>query len=711
MTAGAVARSRRRVLVVQGVGLSLLLLLGGRLCYLQALQSDAYAAAADANSVRQVVTPAPRGLILDDVGRPLVRNRTLTQVTVDRSELASQPGAGAAVLDRLAGVLGTDAATLRSRISPCAAGRQTPCWNGSPYQPVPVATDVSPDLALRILEHREQFPGVDAVPVTVRAYPAPSGANLAHVLGYLQPAAPDDVEAQRDAGLLDPRLGTANLVGRAGLEKQYDALLRGTPGVTRVTVDHLGQVLRTVDEIAPVPGHNLVTTIDAKVQAIAEQSLAEAITRAREVPDFRGRTYAADSGAIVVLDVTDGSVVAMAGAPTYDPGAWVGGIDERTYARLTDETNGLPLLARPFAAAGPPGSLMKVISVAAAAESGYDLDGRYACPSSYRIGDQTFTNFESASHGVITLARALEVSCDTVFYRIAHEMWQRDGGEKPIGAPRDPMQRMAGAFGLGRVTGIDLPGEIPGRISLREFKREYWERTREATCARAEAGRSDAGRTKTYGEDASRAAYLHQLDVENCVDGAKFRAGDAVNFSIGQGDTAVTPLQMARVYAAIANGGTLWKPRVAKAELDVDGQLIRTFDPVAEGTVGLSAPVLTYLRDALFGVSTRGTAAGVFGDWPLTEIPVGAKTGTAERFGEDPTSWFVGFTGPAEQKPRYVVLMTVAKGGTGSGTSGPGVRAVLSALVGVGRDSVFPGAVPPAALPLGRFDAPYGRTR
>ncbi|HUR74651.1 MAG TPA: hypothetical protein VMZ00_10270, partial [Sporichthya sp.] len=180
-------RNRRRVLVVQAVGLSLMLLLGGRLCYLQALDSNAYAAAADANAGRQVVSAAPRGLILDDVGRPLVRNRTILQVTLDRSELARQPATGTAVLERLAAVLGTDAGKLRDQIRPCALGTPAPCWNGSPYQPVPVATDVQPEVALQILEHREQFPGVAAVPVTVRSYPAPSGANLAHVLGYLQP--------------------------------------------------------------------------------------------------------------------------------------------------------------------------------------------------------------------------------------------------------------------------------------------------------------------------------------------------------------------------------------------------------------------------------------------------------------------------------------------------------------------------------------------
>ncbi len=689
-----VARTGRRVRVLQGIGLSLMVLLGGRLAYLQSVDSDAYAAAADANTIREVVTPAPRGLILDVAGRPLVQNRTQLQITVDRTNLSRQPDRGAAVLDRLGRVLGVSADDLRAQIRPCGAGVTAPCWNGSPYQPVPVAVDVDSRVAMQVLEFRERFPGVDAVSVSVRNYPQEGKAKLAHVLGYLQPADEKDVAAQKEAGLRDPRLGVANLVGRAGLEKQYDALLRGAPGVTRVTVDHLGHVLQTVEAAAPRPGNNLLTSIDAKVQAIAERALAEGIERARNVPDYRGRRYAADSGAIVVLDSTNGAVVAMAGAPTFNLSDWVGGIDAKTYAKLVSDQAGTPLLARPYAAADPPGSLFKVISTAAAAKAGYDLDATYPCPSSYTVGNQTFKNYESHAYGNITLARALEVSCDTVFYRIAHEMWLRDGAENPVADPADPMQRMAEIFGLGRPTGIDLPGEIGGRIASREFKQSYWEQTREATCGRA--GAANADRAAVYGDDAARAAFLHQLDRENCIDGAKWRAGDAVNFSIGQGDTMTTPLQMARVYAAIANGGTLWRPRVAQAELTPDGDVVRRFAPVSDGKVDVSPKVLKYLLAALEGTSRSGTAAGVFAGWPLVEMPVGAKTGTAERFGEDPTSWFVGFAGPEGDRSRYVAVMTVSQGGTGSGTSGPGVRSVLSAMLGVDRAAVWPNGLPPA---------------
>lgn len=697
-------RVRHRVLVVQGVGLALMLVLGGRLWYLQAIESDAYAAAATENSTREVVTSAPRGLILDDVGRPLVRNRTQLEVTLDRSELSRLPDRGAAVLARLAPVLGTTVEDLRNRIRPCGAAVGPPCWNGSPYQPVPVATDAEPSTALEILERRELYPGVRASAVSVRAYPTPAGANLAHVLGYLQPAADGDLAAQRADGRLDPRLGRANLVGRAGLEKQYDALLRGTPGVARVTVDHIGRVLAQVDETPPVPGNDLVTNIDAKVQAIAEQELAAAIARARKDADYRGRTYDATSGAIVVLDVTNGAVVALASAPTYDPAAWVGGIDAGAYEKLTSEKAGVPLLSRAFAAAGAPGSTFKVISTAAAAAAGYDLTARYPCPSSYTVGDRSFRNFESAAHGYITLARALEVSCDTVYYRLAHEMWLKDGGISPVAQPADPMQAMAFEFGLGRETGIDLPGEIAGRVVDREFKRSYWESTREATCARAEAGYPELAKS-----DPQRAEYLHALDKENCVDGHAFRAGDAVNFAIGQGDTLVSPLQLARVYAAIANGGTLWRPQVAKAELSPTGELVRRFQPVSDGTVDVPPEVLDYLREALIGTSERGTGAGVFAGWPLAEFPAGVKTGTAERFDEDPSSWFAGFVGKKKSGPRYAVVMTVANGGTGSGTSGPGVRVLMGALTGADRAPVLPGGLPPAALPVVRPDGGYGR--
>jgi penicillin-binding protein 2 len=687
---------------VQVVLLCLMLVVGGRLWYLQGLVSRQYMLAADANTVREVVVAAPRGLILDDTGRLLVRNRTRTRITVDRPLLLAAPDHGTAVLSRLARVLGVPADKLRDQLRLCGPGVGQPCWSGSPYQPVPVSDNADPTTALAVSERREDFPGVSVDQVGVRDYPAPYGVNAAHVLGYVRSADDAQTSAQRSTGRPDPKLGAADLVGQTGLEQQYDDVLRGRPGVSRISVDHLGRVLGAVGETPATPGDNLVTTLDARVQAIAEQQLTSAIDRARTVADYRHRKYPADSGAVVVLDVNTGAVVAMASAPSYDPAVWVDGISADDYARLTSDAANRPLLPRAIADGGPPGSTFKVVTTAAALTSGFAPDKRFDCSSEFQIGNRRFGNYESESYGLLTMQRAIEVSCDTVFYRIAYQMWQADGGTKPIADPADPIQKMAHRFGLGQRTGIDLPGESAGRIVDRARKRANWTAGREESCRRAGSGYPEVAAT-----DPKRAEFLTGLARENCSDGYLYRGGDAANLAIGQGDTSVTPLQLARVYAAIANGGTLWRPHLAKAELSPTGAVVHRFGRTSDGSVGLARDVLDYLRASLIGVTTKGTAEAVYRDWPLKEIPVAAKTGTAERYGEEPTSWFAGYV-PAGPHPRYAVVMTVSHGGTGSGTSGPAVKAIERALVGAGEQPVLPDGKLPAALPVARPDGLFG---
>jgi penicillin-binding protein 2 len=404
---------------------------------------------------------------------------------------------------------------------------------------------------------------------------------------------------------------------------------------------------------------------------------------------------------VVVLDVNTGAVVAMASAPTYEPAAWVGGIAPDSYAQLVSEAANRPLLSRAVGVGGPPGSTFKVVTTAAALTDGFSPDQRFDCSSGFQIGNRRFGNYESESYGFLTMQRALELSCDTVFYRIAYQMWQADGGSKPVANPADPIQKMAHRFGLGRRTGIDLPGESAGRIVDRDWKRTNWTASREETCRHATSGYPEVAAT-----DPTRAAFLTGLAKENCTDGYLYRGGDAANLAIGQGDTLVTPLQLARAYAAIANGGTLWRPHLAKAELSPTGAVVHRFGPVADGSLGLPRDVLAYLQTSLTGVAAKGTAQAVYRDWPLKQIPVAAKTGTAERYGDEPTSWFAGYL-PAGPHPQYAVVMTVSHGGTGSGTSGPSVKAVERGLLGVGADPVLPGGQLPAALPVARRDGTY----
>ncbi|QIM21251.1 penicillin-binding protein [Phycicoccus sp. HDW14] len=481
------------------------------------------------------------------------------------------------------------------------------------------------------------------------------------MLGYLGQAAPADLAA-------DPALAADDLVGRAGLEQQYDRELRGTPGRTVVAVDARGLVTGVVSRTEPVPGRDLVTSLDAVVQASAERALATEMAKART------RGWPADSGAVVVLDPRSGAVAALASAPGYDPNVWTGGISAADYAALTDPRAGTPLLSRATDVGFAPASTMKPASVAAAVRAGNSLSGRYDCPAVYRIGDRDFHNHETTAHGLISLRRAVEISCDTVFYAIAQRAWQREGGVSAAPTTPDPFVDVARGLGLGSRTGIDLPHESAGRVPDRAWRQATWEDQRGELCRRARTGYPEVA-------DRERRTFLTEVAQENCEHGWQLRAGDAANFAIGQGDVLATPLQMAVAYAAIADGGTLRTPRVAAALLDPRTDQRSDLAAGPTRRVPVAASTLRYLRGALVGVTTTGTAAGVFRSVPA-DWKIAGKTGTGEVVGKRDTSWFVSYA-PA-QRPRWVVAAVVAQGGNGGSTAGPVARAVHLTLRGLG---------------------------
>jgi penicillin-binding protein 2 len=299
------------------------------------------------------------------------------------------------------------------------------------------------------------------------------------------------------------------------------------------------------------------------------------------------------------------------------------------------------------------------------------------------------------------MQRAIEVSCDTVFYKFAYETWQRQGGNKPKKGVKDPFTETAKAFGFGKTTGVDLPAESDGRIADRAWKRSFWEATKDFFCLKAETGYPEVEE-----DDPERARYLLQLSRENCVDGYAYRGGDAANFSIGQGDTTVTPLQMTRTYAAIANGGTLWVPQIAKAVISPEGKVVKEFQPKKAGKAPVDAHTMKFLQRALLGVTENGSGRGPFerAGFPLDKIQVATKTGTGEVYGKQSTSWFASYA-PA-RNAQYAVVMMVSQGGTGSGISGPGVAEIYKSLFGVQEDgsidrtkAAIPGGRPPLKLP------------
>jgi len=692
--AASSSTSRLRLVVVQALVFSLFATLFVRLYYLQVVSGDTYQAQAADQSVRDVVVQPQRGLIVDDMGRPLVANRTSWAITIDRTllgKLGEQQRTR--LLQRVGAVVDRSPKEIEKRLLDCGdpGAQRSSCWNGSPYQPVPVARDVPQQVALRVLEQPEDYPGVLAEQLNVRAYPEPYGVNLAHVLGYLSPITEDEYDAAEARE--DSSLHGASVVGRAGVEKQYDAWLRGVPGYRRVAVDSMGRVLGDDSVIESTPGDTLVTSIDAKVQAVVEKQLAERIRIQRQTFDeVTGRNYEADSGAAVVLEADTGRVVALASQPTYDPGVWVGGISQKELDHLYSQAAGTPLLSRAMQGQFAPGSTWKPIMTAGALQNGYSTESRLDCSSGFQVGNRVFKNYESRPYGAIGFAKALEVSCNTFFYRVGYHFWQKYGSDVGDVDARDPLVEEAKEWGFGSRTGIDVPGEAPGRIADRRWKRQYYESQKDYYC-----GIADKPRDHPDNKDVS--SYIYLFAREFCAEGYAYRAGDAVNFAIGQGDTIVTPLQMARAYAALANGGTLYAPTVAKAIVSPEGEVLRRVAPRKQGSVDVPRKYLDFIDAALQGVTRQGTMAWKMGGFPLDDVVVRAKTGSAEVYGKQSTGWVASYSDD------YVVVMMISQGGTGSGSVGDAVRRIWETLYGVKGERVvssaaaIPGTEPPQRLP------------
>jgi penicillin-binding protein 2 len=668
--------SRRRLFVLYLVVAALLLGLTTRVWYLQIKTSSQYAAQATSERIREVIQPPVRGPIVDDIGSPIADSRSALVVSVSMPTLSQQADGGTAVLRRLAGLLHIRQQRLLRQVRLCTARVSQPCWPGSPYQPIPIAENVTTRVALQVLENQRLYPGVTAAVQPVIHYHQPISTNLAQTLGYLQPITATQAKRQ---GLPATGFTSVDLVGQAGLEQQYDRELRGTPGINRLAVNASGQVTATVSAVKQQPGDYLVTSINAAVQKDAEQALAAAVQRSQGTGSLASR-----GGAAVVMTTT-GRVLALASYPTYNPQIWTDGITEAQFRHLFGTADGAPVLNRASQGQYAPGSTWKVTSVAAAVAAGYPLTGTYQCPASVKIGSRTYVNDGRPSAGPMSLHTALVQSCDTVFYNLAYRIYLKDNlHANDVPSPRSPaqeMQTMQLDWGFGRATGVDLPGESTGTVPTRAWLYRLWKDN-------AHQGQNWCKYGKEHG------TFIEQVEWQNCRSGWVWTAGQSVIASIGQGYVSVTPLQLARAYAALANGGTLYSPRVGKALISADGKIVRPITPPATGRLPVAKSTLAYIRQALAGVVTSGTAAGTFGGFPLGRVCVAAKTGTAEVTGTQPTSVFASFA-PCEH-PKFVVVVMIPNSGFGADTAGPAARQIWDGIYGLeGHKAALPGGVLP----------------
>jgi penicillin-binding protein 2 len=626
-------KTRTRLKVLAVLVMFMFAALTTRLWFLQVLASDQFSKLADNNQVRLVPITPLRGAILDRSGNVLVSNRPSTVVLVDARQLGSQ---GDAVLSRLAKLLRVPVTDIVDRLN---------SRKYLPYQPIPVAEDVRKEDVFYIEEHHDQFPGVTYRLDSVRSYP--QGTLAAHALGYLGPISSDQLKEPAFA-----QYQANETIGQGGAEAAYESYLHGMDGTRAIQVNAQGHVLNNdIGGQAPVPGDNVVLSIDERIQKLAEQSLSLGIQLARNTLDrTSGRYLSATGGAAIVMDPRNGQVLALASNPTYDPSIFLDGLSRADAASLDLNPDMLPRHNRPFldrATQGlyPPGSTFKPFIAAAALKEGYASEnGNYDCPPGYiapiDIQHHVFHNWDPVNRGFISLPEALTISCDTVFYQFGYDFWLHYFRS---GKVDEQFQRDLGQMGFGQFTHIDIPGEQAGLIPTYDYVKRVF-----------------ASNRKVYG------------------DFVGWLPGDSISLSIGQGFITVTPLQMAMAYSAIANGGTLFEPHVAWKVESAAGRVLGTTGPKVLGRLPISPQRVAFLRSALTNVPLSGTASAAFAGFPLDRIPVAGKTGTADIPPKQPISWFAAMA-PANH-PQYVVIAMVEQGGHGATTAAPIVRRILEGL-------------------------------
>jgi penicillin-binding protein 2 len=603
--------------VVAAIGI-----LGLRLWSLQVLQGPRYARVAEKQAVRTIDLPTPRGPILDARGRPLAGARGHLVVTADADEL------GDLDQDRVWRPSESGKAELR-RLARLAHLRLRKLVREvrqgvalSPYAPVTVLGDIAPSLGFYLDEHEVDFPHLHVTALPERSYPRGSfGSEFLGLLGQI--SAPQ---------LKEPRYrayGAGEVIGQSGVEGAYDRLLNAGFRPGRVEVDALGRPVGPLRLHAPARRpHGIRLTVDARIQSAAEQAIRHGIELAHQAGHAD-----ADGGAAVVMNPRSGAIYALASYPHFNQIAAVR--RPRYLGRLLDPRNRRrPLVDRATQGLYALGSTFKPIVAEAALAAGIITPSSVLpCTGSLTVGNVVFHNVEAGVNAPLNLREALKTSCDTWFYRLGVDFYSRQQQGKL------DLQRWARRLGLGHRAGLDIAGEAAGVVPTPAWLR------------------------RTFSAPWARVWY----------------EGSSVNLSIGQGYLAVTPLQLAVAYSALANGGTVVRPHVGAAVIDDKERVLRRLHFPAVRRVRLvSAPVI---RDALFAAAHEpgGTSAVVFASFP---VPVAGKTGTAQVPGGSDNSWYASWA-PA-RRPRVVVVVLIEHGGFGAEAAAPAAKDIYSAFFGLG---------------------------
>ncbi len=662
-------RSRLRLGIVGIVGISLFAAMFARLWSLQVLDQERYEQVSTANRVRIIAEEAPRGRILDVKGRVIVDNRTSRVVTIARDQIAGLDSDERSVyLTRLATEL--TAFGIPTKVSRLERKLVDPQYD--PVQPIPVAIDVPESFEIFLAERASDFPGVSVRRESVRSYP--NGEVGAHLIGYVGRISAEEytlasttvrdaasgLQPGPDAGVVartavpkpyQPDSG----IGRTGLERAYEADLRGVPGRRTIEIDSSGTAVRTVETTPAVPGDDIQLTIDIALQQQAESQLATQLGSLRGTRIRAGAVTRAPAGSVVMVDPRDGAVRALASYPTFDPADFVNGISTERYEALTGgPATENPLINRAISGQYAPGSTFKPLTAWAALRSGvieptttYADGGRYiiancAGPACER------TNDNGVALGTVGVARSLTQSSNVFYY------WVGDNFYGLRDARGDLFQESLGQLGLGSPTGLPLTGEASGVVPGPAWKQQLW---------------------SSLPPD------------QQALGDPTWYPGDEASMATGQGDMLATPLQMAMAYSVFANGGKLYQPQLVARVLPSGGDpqdptIGRAVEPVVVRDVEMAPAWRNVILQGMVGVTAdpSGTAFTAFKGWDHAGWPVAAKTGTAEVSGRADSSVFGAF-GPVGNS-QVVAFAVLEESGYGGEAAAPMVRRILDWYVG-----------------------------
>ncbi len=592
-----------------------------RIYFLQVMSGEIYAEMAAESIIREKTISAPRGNIYDRNGKLLVKSIPVSAVAIEPHLVAGNEK----VLQILSDQLEIPLEDIKKKLDES---------NISYLERIILKSDIDPAVIIYLKELSSKLPGVEVIDVFLREY---NYAFLAsHILGYTGEIGPQRLTQE---GFGDYAGG--DQVGLTGLEEYYEYLLRGENGKIVYEVDPQGRPVSIVEETGYKPGNDLYLTIDIELQKEVEKLLYEGILAARNKKISKtDENYRVTGGAVVVLDPKNGEVLSMASYPTYDPGLFVGGISGKDWEGLNDPGNYYPLNNRAVMSFAT-GSIFKLITAyAGLSENIITGTSRTVCNGIWLGLGEDFPRWcwNKGGHGSLSIVDGIKNSCDVFFYEIGYKLFLRSNNIEEL------LQKYSRFFGLGSQTGIDLPFEDSGLVADKEWKKEYF---------------------------------------KDQVEYSIWFPGDTVSMAIGQGDTLASPLQMAQVYAALANKGIQHQPHLLKEIRDYKG------DPYMDGSIVEEYEDLD-LEEEYIGliekgfqkvVSLGGTAAYSFRNFPINDIPVAGKTSTTEVYGKQNSAWFASYAPIGD--PQYVIIVILEEGGGGGSNAAPIVEKIYRYLFNI----------------------------